>query len=219
MFNFVPVLLQVGVMKLNEKKIQILLTAEKLFADNGFDGTTIRQISKKAGINIAMISYYFGSKKKLLEALLIYRISDFGSEFDSIVSDKGTYLEKIDAFIEMMVKRIHQNRRTHKIVSFEYSNPFREINFEAYENYKKENFNIVANFVKNGQEQGEFSKNINVQMIIPTILGTYFHFYYNKNFYQNLLDISNEAEIEHYVHNQLTQHIKQTIKALLTYEE
>ncbi|WP_299780419.1 TetR/AcrR family transcriptional regulator [uncultured Formosa sp.] len=206
-------------MKLNEKKIKILLTAEKLFAENGFDGTTIRKISREAKINIAMVSYYFGSKEKLLEALLIYRISDLGTEFDSIVTSKGDYFEKIDAFIEMVVKHIHKNRRTHKIVSFEYSNPFRKIDFKIYENYKKENFTILAQFIKNGQDEGVFSKDVNIQMIIPTILGTYFHLYYNKQFYKDLLGLANQTETDNYVHNQLTLHIKQTIKALLTYEK
>ncbi|WP_159021602.1 TetR/AcrR family transcriptional regulator [Formosa sp. L2A11] len=206
-------------MKLNEKKIKILLTAEKLFAENGFDGTTIRKISREAKINIAMVSYYFGSKEKLLEALLIYRISDFGTEFDSIITSKGNHIEKVDAFIEMVVKRIHKNRRTHKIVNFEYSNPFRKINFDAYENYKKENFILLEKFVKSGQEEGVFNKDVNIEMIIPTILGTYFHFYYNKQFYKNLLNFKDQVEVDNYVHNQLTLHIKQIIKALLTYEK
>lgn len=47
----------------NDKQIEILLVAEKLFSEHGFDGTSIRDIAKEANINIAMISYYFGSKK------------------------------------------------------------------------------------------------------------------------------------------------------------
>ena len=50
----------------NDKQIQILQVAEKLFAEKGFDGTSIRAISKLAKINIAMVSYYFGSKEKML---------------------------------------------------------------------------------------------------------------------------------------------------------
>ena len=56
---------------LNDKQLQILLVAEKLFAEKGFDGTSIRNIAKEAGINIAMVSYYFGSKEKMLEALIL----------------------------------------------------------------------------------------------------------------------------------------------------
>ena len=51
-------------MELNDKQIQILETAEKLFSENGFDGTSVRQIAKAAEVNIAMISYYFGSHPK-----------------------------------------------------------------------------------------------------------------------------------------------------------
>ncbi len=43
--------------------------AEKLFAVNGFDGTSVRDIAQEAGVNVAMISYYFGSKEKLMEAV------------------------------------------------------------------------------------------------------------------------------------------------------
>ncbi|MBF2093022.1 helix-turn-helix transcriptional regulator, partial [Flavobacterium psychrophilum] len=57
----------------NDKQIEIILVAEKLFAEKGFDGTSIRDIAKTAGINIAMISYYFGSKEKLLESVVIFR--------------------------------------------------------------------------------------------------------------------------------------------------
>ena len=35
----------------NDKQIEILLVAEKLFSEHGFDGTSIRDIAKKANIN------------------------------------------------------------------------------------------------------------------------------------------------------------------------
>ena len=60
----------------NDKQIQILEVAEILFAEKGFDGTSIRNIAKLAKINIAMVSYYFGSKERLLESLIVNRTSD-----------------------------------------------------------------------------------------------------------------------------------------------
>ncbi len=53
-----------------DKRAHILAIAEQLFADNGFDGTSVRDIAQLANVNLAMISYYFGSKEKLLEALI-----------------------------------------------------------------------------------------------------------------------------------------------------
>ena len=48
---------------------KIFLAAEKLFAEKGFAATSTRDIAKNAGVNVSMISYYFGSKEKLFEEI------------------------------------------------------------------------------------------------------------------------------------------------------
>lgn len=50
-------------------KLRILLAAKKLFASQGFDGTTIRQICEEADANVALVSYHFGGKENLFGAL------------------------------------------------------------------------------------------------------------------------------------------------------
>ncbi|MCG2462157.1 TetR family transcriptional regulator [Flavobacteriaceae bacterium F89] len=205
-------------MEWNEKQIRILEIAEKLFAENGFDGTSIRQISKEADINIAMISYYFGSKEKLLEALLLYRTGDFKMELESRVAKEQDFLKTVEDIVELVVKKIHRNRRTYKIIHFEYSNENRNIDFDSYIEQKKENYKLIQNFVERGQKAGVFAKNIRTELIIPTVLGTYFHFYYNKRFFQSLQYLNEPADIDQYVTEILTPHVQKTIKALLTYE-
>jgi TetR/AcrR family transcriptional regulator len=49
---------------------QILEAAELLFARQGFDPTTIKEIGAQAGLNPALLYYYFGSKEELLRAVL-----------------------------------------------------------------------------------------------------------------------------------------------------
>ena len=53
-------------MELSEKQIEILGAAERVFGRRGIDAASVREIAKEANINIAMISYYFGSKDKLV---------------------------------------------------------------------------------------------------------------------------------------------------------
>jgi AcrR family transcriptional regulator len=47
---------------------KVLLTALKLFSEQGYERTTIRQIAKFAEVNISAISYYFGDKNGLYKA-------------------------------------------------------------------------------------------------------------------------------------------------------
>jgi AcrR family transcriptional regulator len=42
---------------------KILAAARKKFAEQGYEGTSVRQIASEADVNIAMISYYFGGKR------------------------------------------------------------------------------------------------------------------------------------------------------------
>ncbi|KUJ85047.1 TetR family transcriptional regulator [Microbulbifer sp. ZGT114] len=48
----------------------MLDAAEELFATSGFDGVTLRQIAKLAGVDVALTSYYFGPKLQLFDAVL-----------------------------------------------------------------------------------------------------------------------------------------------------
>ncbi|MFC4768110.1 TetR family transcriptional regulator [Effusibacillus consociatus] len=50
-------------------KMRILLAAKKLFAKQGFDGTSVRQICEEAGANVALVSYHFGGKENVFHAL------------------------------------------------------------------------------------------------------------------------------------------------------
>jgi AcrR family transcriptional regulator len=57
--------------------LQLLLAAERLFAEHGLAGVSLRQISVEAGSsNNSAIRYHFGSKEDLLRAIFTYRLGD-----------------------------------------------------------------------------------------------------------------------------------------------
>src|ERR1035438_8424269 len=51
-------------------KDKLMDAAEKLFARRGFHGTSLRDITGAAGVDLALVNYHFGSKKQFLEAVL-----------------------------------------------------------------------------------------------------------------------------------------------------
>ncbi len=59
----------------DEKKEKLVAAATVLFARDGYDRVSIRQISTAAGVNSALISYYFGGKQGLYDAVLASQIS------------------------------------------------------------------------------------------------------------------------------------------------
>lgn len=205
-------------MEFSKKQITILLVAEELFAKKGFKSTSVRAIAKVAKINIAMISYYFGSKEKLLKALMQYRLEDYRLELESVIASDLGYMEKAEKLVEMTIYRVHRNRRTHKIISTEFSKKSVGIDFAQFLQQKKKNYEAIENFVQEGQLAGAYNKAVNPKLIAPTLLGTYLHFYLNKRFFEEVFNFQGEKGLDDYVSYTLIPHIQITIKGLLKNE-
>ena len=65
---------------MHDTKTIILETAEALFARQGFAATSLRNITAKAGANLASVNYHFGSKEALIEAVFERRIVPMNQE-------------------------------------------------------------------------------------------------------------------------------------------
>jgi len=204
--------------ELNDKKIQILEVAETLFSEKGFEGTSIRDISKHAKINIAMVSYYFGSKERLLEALILYKTSDLKLQLENLLQENLEPVEKVNKLIEIYVNRICLNKGIYRVLHFELNAKKREKSMIAFTELKKGNLKSLESIINQGQEKGVFRKDIIIPLITPTIIGTFFHFHMNRSFFEELLDLKTEEMFNNYIKTSLTKHIQQTIKALLVYE-
>lgn len=202
----------------NDKQIEILQVAERLFAEEGFDGTSIRAIAGGAHVNIAMISYYFGSKEKLLEALITYRTSDMKVKLENIFKDDVSPFEKIDRLIDLYIFRINQNKCMYQIMHFELTTKKRIIQMESFMQIKRENAEIFRKIIAEGQAKGVFKKDLHTDLIPATVMGTMIHIRNNKIYFENLLGLTTEEDFENYINTEVTHHIKQTIKALLAYE-
>lgn len=126
-------------MKDENSKKRILEAATKLFARNGFNGVSIREICKEADINICMISYYFGGKKELYQAIiedLIERQSAYAESFVDLNSDPSalTKKEQID-----MLKLVAD-----KFVDFFYSNISKDLIVILLKEQQGENFVVKS---------------------------------------------------------------------------
>lgn len=86
-------------MKSNELSTEdkILLAASKIFTEKGFSGTRTRDIAQEAGINLALLNYYFRTKEKLFEQVMKVKIVLlFGQIIPIVTNEKTTLEEKID---------------------------------------------------------------------------------------------------------------------------
>ncbi|MFT3919030.1 TetR/AcrR family transcriptional regulator [Cloacibacterium sp.] len=89
---------------------KILISASKVFTEKGFSGTRTRDIAEEAGINLALLNYYFRSKEKLFEQVMKAKIVLlFGQILPIITDEKTTLEEKIDLTTEKYIDILSKN--------------------------------------------------------------------------------------------------------------
>lgn len=91
-----------------EEKIKI--AARKVFAEKGYAATRTRDIAEEAGINLALLNYYFRSKEKLFELIMLEKVQKLFGVMAPVVNDASLSLEeKFNLIAENYVDMLMQN--------------------------------------------------------------------------------------------------------------
>ncbi len=88
---------------------RIIEAAHKVFGQKGYAGTRNRDIAEEAGVNMALLNYYFRSKQKLFEIVMAKNSEKFFQVMLPVVDDhKSTLVEKIelltDNYIDLLIE-------------------------------------------------------------------------------------------------------------------
>lgn len=157
---------------MTDKKAHILNMAMELFAEKGYEGSSIRDLAARAGVNVAMVNYYFGSKEKLFESLVEQKASYTRGVLDEIVKNTSlSYIGKIDAIIDTYVSRLFSHRTFHRVIHQEMMLDQRESLQQAIVDIIFPNTVKIRQILEEGMQQGEF-KQVDSTMVIATIIGT-----------------------------------------------
>ncbi|MCP5558861.1 MAG: TetR/AcrR family transcriptional regulator [Verrucomicrobiaceae bacterium] len=96
-------------------KDRILEAAEELYALHGFDAVSVRDVTHKAGVNVAAVSYHFGSREGLIQAVLDRSIAPVVAErlqlLDVVTAgdQPPTVTAVLDALIRPLVIQVRRS--------------------------------------------------------------------------------------------------------------
>ena len=170
--------------KFTEKQIHILDIAEKLIAKKGFEGTSVRDISAEAQINVAMISYYFGSKEKMMSYLYQYRVQrtrENFAEFAETIKD-GKPEMQIKELVKFVVGQLFKFSYFHGFVTQElrHTEHLKEELMGFYNTFT----NKIDDVIKKGVASGVFTNAPKPEDVLTVLIGSSLFVIRNKNFYK-----------------------------------
>ncbi len=106
----------------NDCRDNLISAAVPLFAAKGLNGVSVRELASAAGVNLSMISYYFGGKEGLYAAVLTEQFAVLG-KLEEIVQMETDTLQKFELYIRATVARYRRNPYLLRFYTSELTNP------------------------------------------------------------------------------------------------
>ena len=122
--------------KISEKNCAIILrAAEKLFAENGFKGTSIKQIADNAGLPKTNVLYYFKTKQALYHSVLSQILLVWNSRFDKATENDDPAFTLAD-YIREKMQISRKNPSASKVFAMEILNGGNNLSAEFLDDHK-----------------------------------------------------------------------------------
>jgi AcrR family transcriptional regulator len=203
--------------KFTEKQVHILDIAEELIAKKGYEGTSVRDICSKANINVAMISYYFGSKEKMMSYLYQYRVlktRENFSEFADTIKD-GKPEMQMKEMIKFIVTQLFKYNYFHGFVTQElrHTDNLKDELLDFYQLFVKK----IDEVVKKGVASGVFTFTPKPEDILTTIIGSTLFVIRNRNFYELYVPNKNDETYVKEAEKKIRMNLLLSVFAILGY--
>ena len=160
----------------SDTKIKIFQTAAKLFAEKGYYGVSMREISEKSKVSKPTIYYYFGSKEGIYKALIHVGLSYGAKKAECIVKQNISAKEKL---VQLFQNRFQLSSKHPEFAKFFLSVFVTTENLPFIDSFKKEtnkHKKILTDVINEGIVSGEFGTSSNSDFAEEIIGAVVTHF-------------------------------------------
>ena len=156
----------------SETERKILEAARTVFLKKGHDGARMQEIADLAGINKALLHYYFRSKEKLFRTIFRQEIFLMLDNIFSSISDSDTFYTFTQKFVHEYLKNISPRRNVMRFILWELENSADELASWFFEAFQKRGFsgNPVILRVEKAIKDGEI-RAVDPQNFVLNLLG------------------------------------------------
>ena len=179
-----------------DPKTRIVDAAAELFSQRGYGAVGVREIATTAGVNISMISYYFGGKVGILKTIIESFFDEYTKTIQSVYNAEEGPEENIRRIFKAIVLLLRKKTAYCKVGFFEMPNDVPEI-----AEMKAEKIKIIANFATQiltnlGIEDKGYRR---ASMVGPALLSMLFSHFFIKQVVFSLTNLEfNDAYYEEY---------------------
>jgi TetR/AcrR family transcriptional regulator len=152
-----------------EVRQKIMVAAEELFAEKGFAATSIREISARAGVNSAMIYYYFEDKQGLYRSIVDFCSNETYRMLLRAFKGRRDPAEQLKEFCVEYARAHYLNRDIVKIIHREMFSNGEDLS-DFVRLYFRKTLDTVKDILERGIDNGRFRK-VDMELTAATLFG------------------------------------------------
>ena len=150
------------------RKEEILDVATRLFAERGYDGTSMNDVAERVGMRKASLFYHFATKDALYEAVLDRLVASLQTALEAIYVSSGTYQDRLDAVTDTVVTLLSSHPYAARLLLREAMDWGPVIRGKLLERILLV-LEAGAAWLRAGQEQGAFVEGDPKQLVLSSI--------------------------------------------------
>lgn len=162
-----------------DTKEQILAVAEELFAQKGFAGVRTHEIAERAGVNKAMIYYWYQSKEQLLRAVLQKILFELIALSQEILARKLPAAEVLEEFYRGFFYYTARHRNFSRLTTMDLGSEGGYLR-TMFESFFRPLFERGVRFIELAVERGEL-KPVNARQLLITVYGMTIAYFADAN--------------------------------------
>lgn len=170
---------------------RILAAAEKLFAEAGFEATSMSAIAARAGVSKANVFHHFSSKEDLYFAVLRDACRDACAQFTALDDTQVPIAEGLDRFAHHHLAKMLEHEAVTRLVLRELlSEGGARRGQELAERVYGENFERFVELLRRGQKRGELRADIDPAMVATLLIGADVFFFEGRAVLRHFDDVN-----------------------------
>jgi AcrR family transcriptional regulator len=155
----------------------ILDAAERLFAAQGFSRTTVKQIGRAAGVNSALLYYYFTDKERLYREVLQRLVAALVGKTTARLGGGGSPADRLRGLVEAQAEVLSAHPHLPKLFLRELADHDAEHAVEQVQLLAATTFRRLCDLVREGQADGSFRRDLDPRYAAVSVISqiAYFH--------------------------------------------
>lgn len=151
--------------RIRDPKERILAVAEQVFGENGYAGARTQDIAKQAGVNKAMIHYYFETKEKLYHAMLDRILFDLIKLTQDITSQEMAPNQMVEVYVRAFFQYVAKHRYFSRLTAMDLGSGSPYLH-NIIVNFFRPLFKRGETFLQEGMRDGHFQRHSPRQLLI-----------------------------------------------------